>query len=450
MTTGIAIKRIDGYEPALKELTRRGSYVEPELSASAKDGIKRVFGQTLTAREVVDRIIADVRQDGDTAVKRYTEAFDGEARESFEVNRDEWQSARDSLPGELVSALETAATRIREFHDHEPDHSWFEHTQHGTFGQMIRPLERVGIYAPGGTAAYASSLLMTAIPASVAGVDDIVVAAPPGRDGTIAPTILAAAHIANVDRVFAIGGAQAIAAMAYGTESIPHVDKICGPGNIFVVLAKQAVFGVVDLDQLPGPTETLLVADDSADIELVAADMIAQAEHDAMATSILVTTSRKLADALPAVIEGQAAELEREEIVQNSLSTTGRIIHVDRLSDAVALANAYAPEHLCLLVQHPWELLPEIRHAAGVFIGENSSEVLGDYTAGPSHVMPTGGTARHSSPIHVREFQKVISLIGANARAIEDLGEDTMTLANAEGLTGHAAAIRRRLRRSNR
>jgi len=447
MSSSIRIQRIEGYDKALPELTRRGSFIDPVLSASIRDGIRRVFGEDLSAREVVDRILGDVRRDGDKALRRYTKALDGDARQSFEVDRSEWREARSSIPVELEHALETAADRIRAFHQREPSRSWFEHTPQGTFGQIIRPLERVGIYTPGGLAGYPSSLLMTAIPAKVAGVDEIIIAAPPGRDGRISPAILAAADIARVDRVFAIGGAQAIAALAFGTDSVPHVDKVCGPGNIFVVLAKQMVYGVVDLDQLPGPTETLLIADDSACLELVAADMIAQAEHDTIATSILITTSSQLALDLEPEIERQVQELERSEIIRTSLSSTGRVVVVDNLDEAVALANEFAPEHLCLLVDKPWELLPSIRNAAGVFIGEDSPEALGDYAAGPSHVMPTGGTARYSSPIHVAEFQKIISLIGANAQAIEELGETAIQIARAEGLTGHAAAIQRRLKR---
>ena len=445
MQDPISIPRIDGFDRALPELTRRGSFIDPELSTAIQEGILRVFGEPLSAGQVVDRIIADVQKEGDAALRRYTEALDGKVRDSFEVDRSEWKAARDELPAELTSALETAAARIRAFHERDPSRSWFDHTPQGTFGQIIRPLERVGIYTPGGLAAYPSSLLMTAIPAAVAGVQEIIVAAPPGKDGHISPVILAAADIAGVDRVFAIGGAQAIAALAFGTASVPHVDKICGPGNIFVVLAKQRVYGVVDLDQLPGPTETLLIADESADVELVAADMIAQAEHDTIATSLLITTSQRLADAVEPEIERQIETLERADIIRSSLSSTGRIVLVENLDDAVELANAYAPEHLCLLIRDAWELLPQIRNAAGVFVGENSPEALGDYAAGPSHVMPTGGTARFSSPIHVGDFQKVISLIAANARAVEELGDATMTIARAEGLTGHAAAIGRRL-----
>ena len=443
----IEVKRIDNFNDALADLSRRGSFIDPELSPSIREGIRRVFGEDLSAREVVDRIVSDVRHDGDAALRRYTEAFDGEVRDSFEVERDEWREAYNSISVELKKALETAADRIRAFHEREPTHSWFEHTPQGTFGQIIRPLERIGIYAPGGLAAYPSSLLMTAIPAKVAGVDEIIVAAPPGRDGRVSSTVLAAADIANVDRVYAVGGAQAIAALAFGTETVPHVDKICGPGNIFVVLAKQAVYGIVDLDQLPGPTETLLIADETADLELVAADMIAQAEHDTIATSILVTTSEGLAGALDPELERQVRELERSDIIRTSLSSTGRVVIVDTLDEAIALANAFAPEHLCLLVDKPWDLLPSIRNAAGIFMGEDSPEALGDYAAGPSHVMPTGGTARYSSPVHVGEFKKVLSLIGANNHAIDDLGDATMELAKAEGLTGHAAAIQRRLKK---
>lgn len=447
MPNAISIRRIDGVDAALPELTRRGSFLDPQLSPRLKAGIERVFGEQLTAREVVDRIVEDVRRDGDAALRRYTEAFDGASPIAFEVPRAEWQDARRRIPIALEQALVTSAGRIRAFHERQPAQSWIEPTPQGTFGQIVRPLERVGIYTPGGTAAYPSSLLMTAIPARVAGVKETVIAAPPGRGGQIAGPILAAADIAGVDRVFAIGGAQAIAAMAFGTESVPHVDKIFGPGNIFVALAKQRVYGVVDLDQLAGPTETLLVADDSADLELVAADMIAQAEHDAIASAILITTSDRLARELPDEIDRQLESLERADIARASLEGNGRIVVVGRLPEAIRLANAYAPEHLCLLVADPWRLVPLVENAGGIFVGEDSPEALGDYAAGPSHVMPTGGTARFSSPVHVGAFQKVVSLIAANEEAVAELGEATMAIAAAEGLTGHAAAIRRRLNR---
>jgi histidinol dehydrogenase len=312
---------------------------------------------------------------------------------------------------------------------------------------MIRPLDRVGVYTPGGTAVYPSSLLMTAIPARVAGVQEVIVCSPAGPDGQVSPLILAAAEVADVDRLFQIGGAQAIAAMAFGTETIPHVDKIYGPGNIFVVLAKRRVFGIVAIDQLPGPTETLLVADESADPELVAADLLAQAEHDPMASAILITTSAMLAHAVLDELPRQLATLERAEIAGQALAANGLVVLVPDVETAIDLANAYAPEHLCLLLHDPWTAVPLVRHAGGIFVGEDSPEALGDYTAGPSHVMPTGGTARFSSPIHVGEFTKVINIANANTRALRRLGPATSTLARAEGLTGHARAIERRLER---
>jgi histidinol dehydrogenase len=322
--------------------------------------------------------------------------------------------------------------------------SWFETSPEGILGQLVRPIERVGIYAPGGTAVYPSSLLMTAVPARVAGVAEVIVCSPP-HDGAVSDLILAAAHVAGVDRVFQIGGAQAIAAMAYGTETVPHVDKIYGPGNIFVVLAKQKLYGVAAIDALPGPTETLLVADDSADAVLVAADLLAQAEHDPMASAILLTDSQELADRVGVQLEKQLAELDRSVIAGQSLQANGLIGIVPDLATAVELANAYAPEHLCLLTRSPWDLVPLVKNAGGLFIGEDSPEALGDYTTGPSHVMPTGGSARFFSPVHLNDFVKVINVAAANRTALRRLGPATIALARAEGLTGHARAIEHRL-----
>ena len=439
------IPRFDGKEAGLARLTRRGDYAQTALPAHFGARIEEVFGQPMTAPEVVATIIADVRSEGDAAVQRYTRAFDGTAPDRFEVPREEWDAAWEAVGSELQDALTIAAGRIRSFHEKQTRPTWVEPDELGIFGQIVRPLDRIGIYTPGGSAALPSSLLMTAIPARVAGVNEVVVSAPPRHNGGVAPVILAAARVAGVDRVFSIGGAQAIAALAFGTETVPHVDKILGPGNIFVATAKQQVFGVVDIDQLAGPTETLLVADDTAEIELVAADMLAQSEHGIDSSAILVTTSIKLADMIHAEIEKQVESLERGDIARESLTTNGVVVVVDDLVDAIAVANAYAPEHLCLLVQNPWDLVPQVRNAGGIFIGESSPEALGDYTAGPSHVMPTGGTARFSSPVNVSDFQKVISIIAANDRAISALGAATITLARAEGLGGHAAAIERRL-----
>jgi len=444
---GTLIETVVGYADAVRRLTRSGDFAETELAPEFASRIEEVFGEKLTAREVVERIVSDVREQGDAAVSRYTTAFDNRDLDHFDVPREEWDVAWDTLDGDLRDALLVAATRITSFHTKQLRQSWIEPERLGIFGQIVRPLERIGIYVPGGSAALPSSLMMIAIPAKVAGVREIIISAPPRHNGGVEPVVLAAAKVSGVDRVFSIGGAQAIAAMAFGTESVPHVDKILGPGNIFVALAKQRVYGAVDIDQLAGPTETMLIADESADIELIAADMLAQAEHDFQASAILVTTSTEVARGVPKEMERQLKDLDREEIARGSLRQNGLIAKVADLGQAVALANAYAPEHLCLLVKDPWSLVPEIENAGGIFIGEQSPEALGDYTAGPSHVMPTGGTARFSSPVNVRDFQKVISIIGANERAVGELGPATMTLALAEGLGGHAAAIQRRMRR---
>lgn len=442
------ISVVEGYHASASRLQRRGEFTQTELAPAFSAAIERVFGQPLTAREVVDRIVEEVKAEGDAAVARYTLAFDHRILDRVEVPRAAWDAAWDEVGPYLREALTVAADRVRQFHERQLRQSWFLPEALGIFGQVVRPLERVGIYTPGGSAALPSSLLMTAIPARVAGVREILVSAPPRHEGNVAPITLAAARVAGVDRVFAVGGAQAIAAMAFGTETIPHVDKILGPGNIFVALAKQRVFGAVDIDQIAGPTETLLIADHSADVELAAADMLAQAEHDEQASAILVTTSAEFANAIIEELERQLPLLEREEIARASLRSNGVIAVVDTLDQAIALSNAYAPEHLCLLVGRPWDLVPLVEHAGGIFIGEQSPEALGDYTAGPSHVMPTGGTARFSSPVTVADFQKVMTVVAGNPLAVEALGTATMALARAEGLGGHAAAIERRLRRS--
>ncbi|MFL5760484.1 MAG: histidinol dehydrogenase [Thermomicrobiales bacterium] len=451
MTTeiGLHIRFIIDVDEARVALTRRRGFEEPDLSPRMKEGIQRVFGEELSAKEVVDRIIADVRREGDEAVRRYSHHLDGATPTQFEVPQEIWESSLAELDPKVQDALWTAAQRIGDFHRKQLRTSWLDYSVDGALGQIIRPLERVGIYTPGGSAAYPSSLLMTAIPARVAGVADLFVCSPPSNNGAISPLILAAAAVAGVDRVFQIGGAQAIAAMAYGTETVPHVDKIYGPGNIFVVLSKQRVFGAVAIDQLPGPTETLIVADDSADAKIAAADMLAQAEHDPMASAILLTTSAELAGLVNDELVRQIEELERGPIAAQSLSTNGIIAVVPDVEIAIDLANLYAPEHLCLLLHDPWQAVPLVKHAGGIFLGEDSPEALGDYTAGPSHVMPTGGTARFSSPIHVQDFTKVISIAAANKRALQKLGPATIALARAEGLTAHARAIERRLERED-
>lgn len=438
------VRVITDQQDAFALLTRRHGFEGTNLSDSARQGIRRIFGQDLSASQVVDLILEEVRTGGDEAVRSLTARIDGGSPESLEVPKSAWEMAYAGLEPALQDALQTAASQIVSFHEKQKRTSWIDYNDEGALGQLVRPLERVGVYAPGGTAVYPSSLLMTAIPARVAGVGEIIVCSPP-HSGVVSPLILAAAWVARVDRLFQIGGAQAIAAMAYGTETVPHVDKILGPGNIFAVLAKRKVFGVVDIDQLPGPTETLIVADASADPRLTAADMIAQAEHDAMASAILVTTSAALADAVQNELETQLESLPRGDIALASLQTNGLIIIAEDVPVAMDLANCYAPEHLCLLLADPWSAVPLVRHAGGIFVGEHSPEALGDYTAGPSHVMPTGGTARFSSPIHLNDFVKVISIAAANTKAIKRLGPATIALANAEGLHGHARAIEYRL-----
>lgn len=436
---------IDDVDEARRLLTRRRGFEETKLSPKMQDGVRRVFGEDLTADEAVARILEDVRQEGDAAVREYSLALQGKIPANLEVPRSAWRKALEALEPELQDALRLSAAQIEAFHRKQLRTSWMDYSAEGVLGQIVRPLERVGIYTPGGTAVYPSSLLMTAIPARVAGVSEIIVCSPSDPDGRVSPLVLAAAEVANVDRLFAVGGAQAIGAMAYGTATIPHVDKILGPGNIFVVLAKQQVFGIVDIDQLPGPTETLLVADESADPTLAAADMLAQAEHDPMATAILITCSPMLAHAVLDELPRQLAELERAEIAGQSLEANGLIVITPDITTAIGLANAYAPEHLCLLLSDPWSIVPQVRNAGGIFIGEDSPEAIGDYTAGPSHVMPTGGTARFSSPINVAEFTKVISVAALNHAALRRLGPATAQFARAEGLTAHARAVERRL-----
>ncbi|HEV2529735.1 MAG TPA: histidinol dehydrogenase [Thermomicrobiales bacterium] len=438
------VRIVRDVEEARRLLTRRRGFAEPELSPRARETTRRVFGEDLTVDQVVDRILAEVREQGDAAIRRYTEAFEGVIPHPIEVPRSSWEDAYEALPPELAQALEIAAEQIERFHRKQVRTSWIDWDDEGALGQLVRPIDRIGIYVPGGLAAYPSSLLMTAVPARVAGVREIVICAPP-TGGAISPVVLAAAAVAGVDRVFQVGGAQAIAAMAYGTETIPDVDKIYGPGNIFVVTAKRRVSGAVGIEFLPGPTETMVVADAAADPRHVAADLLAQAEHDPMASPILVTTSDLTADRVRKELARQLPQLSREEIAATALRTNGLIAVVPDLETAMDLANGYAPEHLCLLVEQPWDVLPLVRNAGGIFVGENSPEAMADYTLGPSHVMPTGGSARFASPIHVQDFTKVISVAAANQRALNRVGPAAAIFARAEGLDGHALAIERRL-----
>ncbi|MBS1253168.1 MAG: Histidinol dehydrogenase [Anaerolineales bacterium] len=444
MTMTATIRIFTDPTEARETILKRKPLDQIDVPPSIAAGIERIFGERLTPAQVVERILADVREKGDAALRAYTQRIDGVELDALAVTGAELDAAWHDTPPELREALELAADRVRQFYAREPKDSWMDWRDGEAYGQIVRPLERVGVYVPGGTAPLPSSLLMAAIPAQVAGVRDIIACSPPEEDGRIKPVTLAAARAAGVTQVFKLGGAQAIAGLAYGTESIPQVDKIVGPGNLFVVLAKKAVYGVVDIESLPGPTETLLIADDSANPAWVAADLLAQSEH-IMGSSILLTTSTELAEATQREVERQLPDLRWRESIAESLDANGGIVIVRDLDQAVELANEYAAEHLCLLTRDPWALVGRIRNAGGIFVGEASSEALGDYIAGPSHIMPTGGTARFASPVHVRDFLKVTSIINADLDAHNAVAPAAVEIAEAESLTAHAAALRKRV-----
>lgn len=399
-------------------------------------------GRAGSPEQVVAQIVADVRREGDAALRAYTRQVDGVALDRLYAGAPAIEAAYRATPAELRRALRAAAGRIRAFHEREPHGSWLHWDEGGSaLGQIVRPVQRAGVYVPGGRSPYPSSLLMAVIPAQVAGVEEIVVTTPPGPGGSGAPVTLAAARTVGLKRLFLLGGAQAVAAMAYGTESVPRVDKIVGAGGRFVTLAKKLVYGDVGIDGLHGPTETMLIADQTADPARAAADLLAQAEHDPLATALLVTPAPALARAVQAEVAGQLPRLERRQVIGQSLRGQGAIIVVASLEEALELANAYAPEHLCLLVADPWALVGRIRHAGGIFVGEAAAEALGDYALGPSHVMPTGGTARFSSPLHVGDFLKVSSIFAPAPALVRRLIPTAQAIARAEGLTAHAAAI---------
>lgn len=428
----------------LRRASLRDVTVPPWLSES----LAKLFGEPLTPDEAVRRIIRSVRERGDAALRDWNARIDGAQTDALAVPESDIAAALDAIPAEVADALRYAAERIRRFHEKQPVTGWVDATREGSLGQLIRPVDSVGVYVAGGTAPLPSSLLMSAIPAQVAGVREIVVTTPPGRGtGAVPPVILAAAAVCGLTKVVRVGGAQAIAALAYGTESVPRVAKIVGPGNLFVTLAKQQVYGDVGIDGLPGPTETMIIADERANPVLAAADLLAQAEHDALASAILVTPSRALAEAVAAEVERRIPALSRAEIIAQSLAGRSGAVIVRDLDEAFAVANDYAAEHLCLLIANPWDWAGRVRNAGGVFLGETSFEVLGDYVAGPSHVMPTGGTARFASPLNVLDFVKITSLVGLEARAASELSEVAAVLARAEALTAHAAAAEARVGR---
>ena len=437
--------RIYDVDAAQRSILRRSAWDEMDVPDTVVDRIEAIFGERISPDEAVRRILRDVRERGDRAVREWTSKID-RVEAPLVVTAEQIRAAYEQVQPEVVDALRLAAKRIEAYHRRQPSISWIHNDEDGVVGQLVRPIERVGVYIPGGTAPLPSSLLMTAIPARVAGVPHLVVITPPQRDtGLPHATTLVAADIAQVDAVYVGGGAQAIAALAFGTETIPAVDKICGPGNLFTTLAKRQLFGMVGIDGLPGPTETLVIADESADPQLAAADLLAQAEHDVLASAILLTPSRSMAERVQTAVMAQLELLDRAETAAVAITRNSGIVVTESLPQAFELANRYAPEHLCLLVQDPWSYLGQVRNAGGVFMGERSFEVLGDYVAGPSHVMPTGGTARFASPINVHDFVKLVSVIGLNEQALQAIGPAAAILAQAEGLTAHAAAVTRRL-----
>ncbi|WP_124098767.1 histidinol dehydrogenase [Ruminococcus sp. Marseille-P6503] len=406
--------------------------------------VERRSGETdkkVTA--VVSEIIENVRGNGDSAVKAYTEKFDGKLPEYYEVPRDVINDAMTEADPEFVDALLNAVENISDFHNRQKSQSFVNPKENGVIlGQRVRGLERVGLYVPGGTAAYPSSVLMNAIPAKIAGVKEIIMVTPPLRDGTPNKDILVAAAVCGVDRVFMSGGAQAIAALAYGTEEIPKVDKIVGPGNIYVATAKKLLYGVVDIDMIAGPSEILVMADNKANPKYIAADLMSQAEHDKLASAILVTTSESVADSTIAEIERQMKDLLRKEIIEASLSDYGAIIICDTKEQACDIANRLAPEHLEVLFENPMEYLGRLDNAGSVFLGQYAPEPLGDYYAGPNHVLPTSGTARFFSPLGVNSFEKRSSFIYYTEEALSEAKDDIVLIAEKEGLTAHANAVK--------
>ena len=404
---------------------------------------KRAQNSDKNVIPTVSEIIENVRENGDKAVREYTIKFDGKAPEKTEITPDEIDALIENCDKDYISTVAKAAANISDFHKRQLQQSWLTTKKNGVImGQRVRGLKRVGIYVPGGTAAYPSSVLMNAIPAKIAGVDEIIMCTPPQKDGTPNPNIIAAAKIAGVDRIFLMGGAQAVAALAYGTESVPKVDKIVGPGNIFVATAKKLLYGTVDIDMIAGPSEILIIADSSANPKFLAADLMSQAEHDKLASSILLTDSAEIAEKTKQELSAQMEKLSRKEIIESSLDNFGAIIVCSDMTQAIEFANELAPEHLEVCCNNPMEYIGKLDNAGSVFLGNYSPEPLGDYFAGPNHVLPTSGTARFFSPLSVDSFIKKSSFIYYTEDALKNDAEDVIRFADTEGLTAHANSIK--------
>lgn len=428
------------------EMLKKPAFDEVTLSPKIREANKKLFGEDLAPADLARKIVNDVRLKKDEALIYYTKLFDKvEIKPSdLIVTAEEIAEAEKAADKAVVESLRKAATNIQKFHEEQKPKAWISYREHGSIlGQTVIPLDRVGIYVPGGTAAYPSSVLMNAIPAKVAGVGEIIMMVPP-KNGKINPYVLVAAKLAGVNRIYKVGGAQAIAALAFGTETIPRVDKITGPGNLFVTLAKKEVYGHVDIDMLAGPSEILILADESADYVLTAADILSQAEHDPLASSILVTTSDELAEKVYNEVQKQVKDLPRQEIAGASIESNGLIAVAKDMEEAIEFANFSAPEHMEILTKSPFEILPKIRHAGAIFLGAYSPEPLGDYFAGPNHTLPTGGTARYYSVLNTETFLKRTSIISYTKDDLKNVSDDIIRLAKSEGLDAHANAIRLR------
>jgi len=428
--------KIYDIDTALKTILRREPLITQQVPGTIKRKVEEVFGADITPYQAVTQIITSIREGGDAALRKWSRTLDKVNLENFLTPPEDIKAAYQSLTPDLMNALETAAERIRDFHRRQPLPNWTTTELGGLVGQRVTPVQRAGVYVPGGTAPLPSSLLMSVIPAQVAGVERIIVTTPPNTNHTI----LAAAHLCGIDEVYQIGGAQAIAAMAFGTESVPQVDTIVGAGNLFVTLAKQQVYGIVGLDGLAGPTETMVIADQGANPAWVASDLLAQAEHDPLASAILLTPSLNLAQAVQREVNLQVKNLSRAKIILQSLENKGGAVITPDLDTAAKLADDYAPEHLCLVVENPSKLADKINNAGGFFLGDHSFEVLGDYVAGPSHIMPTGGTARFASPLNVMDFVKISSLVALDPETGAELSPIAAQIARVESLTAHAAS----------
>lgn len=429
-------------------LMKKKAFDECTLSPGVQAGVTEMFGAPLTAAQVVERIVNDVRSGGDEKLFYYTKLIDKAElnAENIKVTEQEFAEAEAVVKPAVMAAIKKAIANVTRFHEEQVPKTWLTNREYGSMlGQKVTPLDSVGIYVPGGTAAYPSSVIMNACPAKVAGVQKIVMAVPPGKDGRVNPYVLATAKAIGVTDIYKMGGAQAVAALAFGTETVPKVEKITGPGNIFVTLAKKAVYGHCDIDMLAGPSEILIVADDSANPRYLAADLLSQAEHDPLASAILVTDSEQVARATLQELEQQLDVLPRKGIAGASLEGQGKVILAGSMDTVIEMANMSAPEHLEVMTKAPFELLPFIRNAGAVFLGAYSPEPLGDYYAGPNHILPTGGTAKFYSVLNVETFMKKTSIIAYTGSALAAVSDDIIVMAEAEGLQAHANAVRKRM-----